>query len=204
MSHQERFRGCLSRLRRVWRGPRQSREKGFAPLLDGRESWRIHIFVRYFHVIRASMISSLVPEGSARNLCSLITQVLSLHWPPGITMRCCLWHPFNCIPCRLTSSTPHIWAGFNKTQKSKYGYLPVRMIKLTRRLQATHNHIWIFEAVDVNTEDNPPPYESKCYPEIITGGYRLKNIGTGQYIYVTNHPRRLYPFSYGDRVSFVV
>ncbi|KAF8699383.1 hypothetical protein AX14_000998 [Amanita brunnescens Koide BX004] len=66
--------------------------------------------------------------------------------------------------------------------------------------EATHNHIWIFEAVDVNTEDNPPPYESKCYPEIITGGYRLKNIGTGQYIYVTNHPRRLYPFSYGDRL----
>ena len=78
------------------------------------------------------------------------------------------------------------------------------MIKLTRRLQATHNHIWIFEAVDVNTEDNPPPYESKCYPDIITGGYRLKNIGTGQYIYVKNNPRRLLPFSYGDRVSFVV
>ncbi|KAF8720253.1 hypothetical protein AX14_011097 [Amanita brunnescens Koide BX004] len=65
--------------------------------------------------------------------------------------------------------------------------------------KVSHNHIWIFDAVDVNTEEeNPPSYETKRYPEITARGYRLRNIGTSQYIYITGVPRRLHPSSSGD------
>lgn len=74
-------------------------------------------------------------------------------------------------------------------------------------IQVAHNGIWIFEAVDVSTEDDgpSPPYESVRYPEITEKYHSLKNVGTGQYM--SHISGRLYPSNArgaGDTVSLVI
>jgi hypothetical protein len=59
--------------------------------------------------------------------------------------------------------------------------------------QVNHKSIWLFETVDVKSEQNsptpaPPAGISSPDPYVPNGSYYLRNVGTGQYMSVVTSP----------------